>query len=194
MQLRRSLTVRVCVGLLLVVLCIAALPWALRQISQTERRHWKNDAIPAIASWAEDSTWRKKELEVLTNGTTGQRVIAEGWLTDKVILMKSGEWLVYKSHCPKQKPHLVKDIFLAKGSDGKWYYSTFHFCVGMCALRMEQETQPPSLAMFTQEYNLREFDGQSDECLKETKTWPASWDENKNNGTNAVSASDVPNR
>jgi hypothetical protein len=31
--------------------------------------------------------------------------------------------------------------------------------------------------MFVTEYNLREFDGKSDECLKETRTWPASWDE-----------------
>ena len=102
-----------------------------------------------------------------------------GWLTDKLILMKSGEWLVYKSHCSKEEPHIVRDIFLAKGSDGKWYYSTFHFCVGMCVLRME-ETQPPNLSAFVHEYNLREFDGHSDESLRLTKSWPASWDEKKN--------------
>jgi hypothetical protein len=132
---------------------------------------------PAIASWAENKNWRAQEIEILTNRTTEHRVIEEGWLTDKMILMRSGEWLIYKSHCPKEKPRLVKDIFLAKGSDGKWYYSTFHFCVGMVWLRGEQETQPPDLAMFVHEYNLRQFDGRSDECLKETGTFPASWRE-----------------
>jgi hypothetical protein len=157
------------------------MPWVVGHRLQAARRHWKNDAIPAIANWSEDGSWRTQEIEILTKRTNDQRVIAEGWLTDKMILMQSGEWLVYKSHCSKAEPHLVKDIFLARGSDGKWYYSTFHFCVGMVALLGEQETQPPTLAMFVHEYNLRQFDGRSDECLKETKTWPASWYENKTN-------------
>ena len=177
----KSRLIKIAAGLLLVALCAVALPWIVGHRLQAARRHWKNDAIPAIANWAEDRSWRTQEIEMLTKHTNDQRVIAEGWLTDKMILMQSGEWLVYKSHCSKAKPHLVKDIFLAKGSDGQWYYSTFHFCVGMCALLMEQETQPPTLAMFVHEYNLRQFDGRSDECLKETKTWPASWDENKTN-------------
>lgn len=92
-----------------------------------------------------------------------------------MILMQSGEWLVYKSHCNKRPPHYVSDIFLAKGSNGKWFYSTYHFCVGMLVLRMDQDIQPPSLDYFVTEYDLREFDGKSDECLKATRAWPASW-------------------
>jgi hypothetical protein len=178
---KKSRLFKIAAVLLLAALCAMALPWIVGHRLQAARRHWKNDAIPAIANGADDRSWRTQEIEMLTRHTNDQRVIEEGWLTDKIILMQSGEWLVYKSHCSKVKPRLVKDIFLAKGSDGKWYYSTFHFCVGMCALRLEQETQPPNLAMFVHEYNLRQFDGQSDECLKETKTWPASWDENKTN-------------
>jgi hypothetical protein len=76
----------------------------------------------------------------------------------------------------------VRDICLAKGSDGRWYYTTCHFCVGMIALMMMQEEvaqpyfpnpqQPPDLTFFISRYHLREFDGVSDECLKETKTFP----------------------
>jgi len=167
------------ISLLLVVLCVAAAFWFLNHRPETARRHWKDAAIPNITGWAEDKNWRAQEIGILTDRTSNRRVLAEGWLTDKMILMQSGEWLVYKSHCSKERPHLVKDIFLAKGSDGKWYYSTFHFCVGMVALLGEQETQPPNLAMFVHEYNLRQFDGRSDECLKETGTWPASWREKK---------------
>jgi hypothetical protein len=42
-----------------------------------------------------------------------------------------------------------------------------------------KDTQPPNFAMFVHEYNLRPFDGRSDECLKATQTWPASWSEQK---------------
>jgi hypothetical protein len=181
MRHKPSRLIGVAVVLLLLASCVSALPWVLRHRSQAARREWKNEAIPAIASWAEDSSWRAKEMMILTNRTTDKRVLAEGWLTDKMILTGSGEWLVYMSHCSKAKPHIVNDIFLAKGSDGKWYYSTFHFCVGMVGLLGEQETQPPGLKMFVHEYNLREFDGRSDEGLEETKPWPASWDEKKPN-------------
>jgi hypothetical protein len=171
---------RVALGLLLVLCCLAAVPWLLGQRAQAARRHWKEEAIPLIANWAEDQNWRAQEIGILTNRTSDKRVLAAGWLTDRMILMEGGEWLVYKSHCSKAAPHLVKDIFLAKGSDGKWYYSSFHFCVGMVALLGEQETQPPSLAMFLHEYNLRQFDGRSDDSLKETGTLPASWGEKTN--------------
>src|SRR5262249_53013344 len=106
---------------------VATLPWMTRQYLQAQRRHWKNDAIPAIANLAENKSWREKEIELLTKLAENEHVIEKGWLTDNLILMESGEWLVYRSHCSKAKPHTVNDIFLAKGSDGKWYYSTFHF-------------------------------------------------------------------
>jgi hypothetical protein len=99
-------------------------------------------------------------------------VIVEGWLSEHLILMQSGEWLVYKSHCNKAPPHNVMDIFLAKGSEGKWYYSTCHFCVGMVGLRMTQDHQPLDLATFAKVYRLREFDGKSDACLGKTLTSP----------------------
>ena len=109
----------------------------------------------------------------VTFGVGGsRRVIAKGWLTDSMILMESGERLVYRSHCRKQAPRNVSDIFLAAGSDGKWYYTTCHFCVGMVALLMMQDEQPPDLAFFVERYHLQEFDGTSDDCLQETKTFP----------------------
>jgi hypothetical protein len=179
-RLKTRRLARIALALLLVASCLAAAPWCIGQWTRAARRHWKTDALPLIASWADDQTWRAQEIGILTNRAADKRVLEEGWLTDRMILMENGEWLVYKSHCSKEKPRLVKDIFLAKGSDGKWYYSTFHFCVRMVSLRMEQETQPPDLAMFVREYNLRQFDGRSDECLKETGTWPASWSQKTN--------------
>jgi hypothetical protein len=137
------------------------------------RRAWKEAAIPEIARRADDKDWVAKETAMLKESSEREpRVIAEHWLNDRMILMANGEWLVYKSHCHKVPPHDVRDICLAKGSDGKWYYTTCHFCVGMTALRMMQRTQPTDLASFAKRYHLREFDGKSDECLKETKAFP----------------------
>lgn len=42
----------------------------------------------------------------------------------------------------------------------------------MVALMMMQPNQPADLATFTNRYDLRVFDGKSDECLKPTSTFP----------------------
>jgi len=88
------------------------------------------------------------------------------WLTDQIILTRKGEWLAYANSCQKQDGGIA-DIFLARGSDGSWYYSTYHFCVGMVVLRMDE--QPEDLATFAKTYFLQAFDGQSDDCLQ--RTW-----------------------
>ncbi|HTY87349.1 MAG TPA: hypothetical protein VMB80_07785 [Candidatus Acidoferrum sp.] len=137
------------------------------------RRAWKEAALPEIRQLADDSNWVSREIHSLGATNSGQgHIIAERWLSDHMILMQDGEWLVYKSHCGKEAPHRVSDIFLAKGSNGKWYYSTCHFCVGMCVLVMLQDTPPIDLATFARVYHLKEFDGVSDACLLPTQTFP----------------------
>jgi hypothetical protein len=138
------------------------------------RRDWKENAIPFIANFANDKDLIREEVALISDGdpTQEDRIIAEQWLSDRMILMESGEWLVYQSHCHKAPPHNVKDIFIAKGSNGKWYYTTCHFCVGMVALTMNQMSLPADLEYFVERYHLQEFDGRSNECLKETKTFP----------------------
>jgi len=84
-----------------------------------------------------------------------------------MILMRNGDWLTYANVCRKEDGRIY-DLFLARASDGRWYYSTYHFCVGMIVLKMEE--QPEDLAGFAKTHYLRMFDGQSDECLQ--KTWP----------------------
>ena len=94
----------------------------------------------------------------------------DGWIGTNVLLMTNGEYMVYSQLCSKQNPR-IHDIFIAHGSDGRWYYSTFHFCVGMLvATTMDVNGPPGSIAEFSRKYSAHEFDGRSDECLK--KTWP----------------------
>lgn len=92
---------------------------------------------------------------------------SDRWLSERLIVMRNGDWLAYANICRKQDRHIY-DLFLARGSDGQWYYSTYHFCIGMVVLRMEEQSD--DLAGFAKMYYLRTFDGQSDECLQ--KTWP----------------------
>jgi len=102
---------------------------------------------------------------------------ATQWLTDHLILMQDGEKLAYCYRCSKEdrrKGKLLRglssyDVFIARGEDGKWYYTSYHFCIGMLMLGMNG--QPESLAAFTDEYFLREFDGRAENCA--AKTWPS---------------------
>jgi len=157
----------------LIVFAVLVLSVVLPKYKQYARRAWKEAALPEISRLANDPIWVSAEIRMLVHEKpdSGQ-VLAAPWLSEHMILMKNGEWLVYKSHCNKVPPHQVRDIFLARGSNGKWYYSTCHFCVGMCVLLMMQEVQPADIATFARLYHLREFDGVSDECLKETQTSP----------------------
>ena len=130
------------------------------------RKGWKAHALVDIRRWSDDSNWITNEIAAVKR-KSGEEDLA--WLSNHLITMKNGEWIVYSAVCSKEPPS-VHDIFLGRGSNGKFYYSTFHFCVGMCSLAVLGSDQPTNLLSFAESYFLREFDGQSEECLK--STWP----------------------
>jgi len=128
------------------------------------RKQWKAAAISQIDQKVHDTRWLESELLELKKQSVAD---SERWVSENMILATNGDWIVCASKCSKED-WKIHDIFIGRASDGKWYYSTYHFCVGKMVLKME--TQPASLKDFVQSYSLREFDGQSDECLK--RTWP----------------------
>lgn len=128
------------------------------------RKQWKASAISQIDQKVRDTRWLESEIRELKKQVATD---AERWFSESLILATNGDWLVCASQCHKQDSR-IHDIFIGRASDGKWYYSTYHFCVGKLVLKMAEP--PGSLNEFIQSYFLREFDGQSDECLK--KTWP----------------------
>jgi len=89
------------------------------------------------------------------------------WISDDLILMANGQWITYRNVCRKEEER-IPDLFLGLGSDGRWYYSTWHFCVRTINVK-DVMVQPKSLTEFSKTYDLREFDGHSDEYLKETR-------------------------
>lgn len=155
-------------GFVSVLVAVTVIAIALRYApSASARRAWKDNAIREISTRLADPTWPGHELTHLKAKGTNDPGDSDTWLSERLIVMQNGEWLAYANTCQKQDSR-IRDLFLGRGSDGRWYYSTYHFCVGMIVLRMEE--QPHDLAEFSKTYHLRGFDGHSDECLQ--KTWP----------------------
>jgi hypothetical protein len=136
-------------------------------LRSSARRAWKERSIADSAARVANASWPTNEFARLKPRSTNEPIDDASWLSDHIILTRKGEWLAYANSCQKQDGRIA-DIFLARGSDGHWYYSTYHFCVGMVVLRMEE--QPEDLDTFAKTYFLQTFDGQSDDCLQ--KTWP----------------------
>jgi hypothetical protein len=153
-----------------ICLCAVALGVVLlvggpQQLDSKARRQWKDKAIVQIAKQASDSAAIFKEIEAMK--TTPQESEWDTWISEDLIVMTNGEWIAYRNVCEKEMER-IPDLFLGLGSDGRWYYSTFHFCVRMINLK-DVVGQPKSLTEFSRTCYLKEFDGHSDECLKDTR-------------------------
>jgi len=153
------------------VLLLASVGFAIflrpGSLQSSARRNWKQKSIAEIATRVADSAWPSNELARLQTPSSADLGGKESWLSDDIVVTRNGDWLAYANICRKEDRR-IQDLFLARGSDGRWYYSTYHFCIGMVVLRMDE--QPEDLVEFTKTYFLRTFDGQSDVCLR--KTWP----------------------
>jgi hypothetical protein len=130
------------------------------------REQWKNHALSLIQHRAADPAWIAAQTTRLQALTTTRPYA--NWVGEELLLMKNGDWIICQNVCRKQPAH-IEDCFIGLGSNGKWYYSTFHFCVDKVVLRTEG-TQPASLLQFVDAYSLRPFDGHSDDCLQSTWT------------------------
>lgn len=136
-------------------------------LQSNARRAWKEKSIADIAVRIAAPSWPTNEFARLKAQSTNESSEDTSWFSDHIIVTRKGEWLAYANLCQKQD-RCIPDLFLARGSDGRWYYSTYHFCIGMLVLRVDE--QPEDLTAFAKTYFLQSFDGQSDDCLQ--KTWP----------------------
>lgn len=142
--------------LLIVVLVFTVIATRPDQYHTPERRAAKHLMIENI-----DRQVARLDPETELEGTE--------WWDDTFIRFYDGSWIAYRAQCHKVDPK-VYDLFIGRASDGSWYYSTFHFCIGMLALR--DHDQMESLQYFISEYALERFDGTSDQAL--LPTWPRS--------------------
>jgi hypothetical protein len=129
------------------------------------RADWMVATLPQIAGLSLTNADIRRELESL-KASKGQGENQE-WTGDHLLLMTNDQYLIY-AFWHGFNSGFVDHLFLAHGSDGKWYYSTYHFCNHMAAVFAEEP--PSSIAEFTNRYSTREFDGKSEACLQHT--WP----------------------
>lgn len=156
------------ISTLVVVLTAAGgLVWGLSDpLHAGAHRKWASRAITMIQQRSSDQRWLQAEHSRLI-AVAARQPHSGGWVGDELLVMKNGQWMICQNVCTKEEHTPVRrDIFIGFASDGRWYYSTFHFCVGKCVLQME--SQPDSLPVFVAGYWLVPFDGNPENCLEET--------------------------
>jgi hypothetical protein len=151
--------------LLFLVASLAGVWWLAKQKAARERAQWKGPALERLAGLSTTNEEVRRELDELKAGPTPN--IDFGWAHEHVLLMTNGECIIY-AYRHGANNGFVDHLFLGHGSDGRWVYSTYHFCNSMAMLR--QDDAPGSIAEFAKRYSAHEFDGKSDECLQHT--WP----------------------
>jgi type II secretory pathway pseudopilin PulG len=146
---------------------VLLVPSVLRHHRRAVQRQWRAAAIEEVNRLASDSDWIATRIAALDERPGNDESSRDKWLSERLVLMQNGEWIVCANKCSKEDWNF-DDIFVGKASDGKWYYSTFHFCTGMVVLRIQG--RPAGLDSFKKQYFLREFSGDADSLLD--RTWP----------------------
>lgn len=147
-------------GLTLVPAILTAILLLIRALtpSTEARRAWKVATVATIE--AVDGDTIRGEIETLRKTTPSDP--GARWISPKILLMADGSHIVYANICTKQDPR-VRDLFVGKGSDGRWYFSTRHFCSHMCALMLDR--RPATLHDFATTYDAVTLPPDSDEAI-----------------------------
>ena len=148
----------------MIILFVVGCGSAMRYKHERARKNWKNETLKNLAALSVTNEQIRIELDQIKNPTPSLNF---GWAHDHVIPVTNGDCLIYAFRHGFNNG-FVDHLFLAHGTDGKWYYSTYHFCNHMVAVLADEPAG--SIPEFVSRYSLREFDGKSDECL--AHTWP----------------------
>lgn len=128
------------------------------QYRDRARNRWKADAVARVARLANDADWVAAEIAALRAQPTSEAGTGSGWISDDLIFLQDGSWVVYANICSKSDWRMAS-LFVGRASDGRWYQSTYHFCVGALVLRAQG--RPADLASFRRDYALVDFEGQA---------------------------------
>jgi hypothetical protein len=163
MNARRVCRTAIRIGAALLVTIALIIGWrsTMRYRYEHARQDWKNETLQSLAGMSITNDQIMTELYQIKNPTPTLDV---GWVHDHVIPMTNGECLIYAFRHGSNND--MDHLFLAHGTDGKWYYSSYHFCNRMVGILADGPSG--SIREFAKRYSLREFDGKSDECLKHT--------------------------
>jgi hypothetical protein len=135
----------------------------LRSITSRQRTLWKTGALIRLTALSITNEVINEELKSLKASQGGTNQME--WTGEHVLVMTNGDYIIYE-YRHGRNDHFPPHLFLGHCSDGRWLYSSYHFCNGMAMVCPEDP--PGSITEFAKRYSAREFDGKSDECLKET--------------------------
>ena len=158
------------IGVVALLVALVMTPFVLRSVHLRRRRAyrkaWKDLAVERIARLSADASWVQRETRTVESGAGSYGGGDDAWLSRDIILMADGDWIVYQATGHKEDKR-IDDIFIGKASNGKWHFSTAHFCYHMYVL-VAMNGRPSDLAEFIETYSLEEFDGKSDRALGDT--------------------------
>ena len=149
----------------LIIPAIIGVRWVVRRNDERARADWKAATLQRLAGLSVTNEEIGREFNAIKAKTSAK--VPLGWTHDHLLVMTNGEFLIYAFRHGRNDGSL-DHLFLAHASDGRWLYSSFHFCNRMVAIM--SDAPPGSIREFERRYAAREFDGKSDECLKHT--WP----------------------
>jgi hypothetical protein len=159
-------SIGIILGVLAVIVALLACLWCYHTWKMTRNRaRWKDAALVSLAGLSVTNDELRGELEELKGEPS--RNVGLTWAHEHILLMTNGEYMIFK-FWHGYNSGSVDHLFLARCSDGRWLYSTYHFCNSMAGVSGDEP--PGSISAFAKTYFAREFDGKSDECLK--RTWP----------------------
>jgi hypothetical protein len=115
---------------------------------------FKKGAVSEINSFLKDKKFIPSQKDLIKKKNKDKDEGGESWFTENYIQMKSGEWMIYSSSSSSENP-LAGDVFICRGSDGKWYESGFKFTKNLSVLIMFG--QPENLKTFLKEYEFKPF-------------------------------------
>jgi hypothetical protein len=139
--------------------------WVTIWKMKRDRAAWKAPTLERLASLSTTNDQFRREFETIKMEASPNEHYL--WAQDQLIVMTNGEYLVYAFRHGFNNGSL-DHLFLAHGSDGRWFYSSYHFCSHMAGVL--GDAPPGSIDEFAKRYFAREFDGKSDICLE--RTWP----------------------
>jgi hypothetical protein len=152
-------------GCIFLLACLAGGAWGFaRHMSERQRTQWKAEAVERLVRLSNTDDEVRRELDELQASGTSHPEL--GWAHDHVLLMTNGEYITYE-YRHGANGYFPPHLFLGRCSDGRWLYSSYHFCNSMIMVRLDDP--PGSIAEFAERYSACEFDGKSDECLRMTE-------------------------
>ena len=135
-----------------------------RQIVREEaNREFRRNAVAEVTRLTADKGWIQDRIASMPE----VKVSDNRWFSTNLIIMVNHEWIACQAACTKSNWKL-DDLFIGKASDGKWYYTTYHFCIEMSWLQGNGPSE--GLSAFIKEYALVEYSGDANAELM--PTWP----------------------